>query len=42
MISRNIKIKIDDETTKIINHDVDLIKIFGEETLESTENERVS
>ena len=33
-----IKIKIGDEKTKIISHDIDLIEIFGEETMEIIQN----
>lgn len=36
MISSNVKMKIDDETTKVMSHNEDLIEIFGKEMLETT------
>lgn len=42
-INGKTKIKIDDETTtKVVSHDVGLMKIFEEETMEAIENKQVS
>ena len=39
-INGKIKVKINEDETKIISHNVDLVEQFGEETMKATDEER--
>ena len=39
-INGKIKVKINEDETKIISHNVDLVEQFGEETMKAIDEER--